>query len=200
MQDRKSEILTAGLQVLREEGFAGFTQPRIAARAGLRQSHLTYYFPTRLDLLAGVARAAIDVQLAAIDRMLDTASPDLTANMARGMVQHESTRVLMGMAQAADHEPALRELFRDLTAGILGRMGTLLESLDIPASQANKDIVHALSVGLAVIDLATARSDGEMRTKTALDTLFNLLGRREDCASVVETDRDLTLKKSTDST
>jgi AcrR family transcriptional regulator len=178
MQDRKSEILAAGLEVLREDGFAAFTQPRIAARAGLRQSHLTYYFPTRVDLLAGVARAAIDIQLAVVDRMLAAASPDLTANMARGMVQHENTRVLMGIAQAADHEPALRELFRDLTEGILERMGTLLDSLDIPVSQANQDIVHALSVGLAVIDLATARSDGEIRTKAALDTLFNLLGGR----------------------
>src|SRR5580704_13401347 len=101
MQDRKSEIVSAGLNVLREEGLAGFTQPRIAARAGLRQSHLTYYFPTRVDLLAGVARLAIDNQLSAVDRMLAGSSPsEVVETISRVMVLHENTRVLMGMAQA----------------------------------------------------------------------------------------------------
>ena len=65
MQDRRQDIIEAGLATLREHGYAGFTQPRVAARAGLRQSHLTYYYPTRIDLLTAVGRAAIDRQLAA---------------------------------------------------------------------------------------------------------------------------------------
>ena len=178
MQDRKSEIVAAGLQVLREEGFAGFTQPRIAARAGLRQSHLTYYFPTRVDLLTAVARAAVEIQLARIDQMTAGPAADLTANMTRGMTHHENTRVLMGMAQAADHEPALRELFRELTAGILQRNGGLLEGLGASTSQTNRDIIHALSVGLAVIDLATARPDGAERTRAVLDRTFALLSQK----------------------
>ena len=178
MQDRKSAIVEAGLAVLREEGFGGFTQPRIAARAGLRQSHLTYYFPTRTDLLAAVARAAIDIQLARTDQMLAGAPSDLTANMTRSLTHHENTRVLMGMAQASDHEPAIRELFRELTAGILERAGTLLESHDIPADPTSRDMIHALSVGLAVIDLATARPDGKARTGAVLDETFALLRLR----------------------
>ena len=59
MQDRRHDIVEAGLAVLREHGYTGFTQPRIAARVGLRQSHLTYYYPTRLDLLEAVGRTAI---------------------------------------------------------------------------------------------------------------------------------------------
>jgi AcrR family transcriptional regulator len=178
MQDRKSEILSAGLAVLREDGFAGFTQPRIAARTGLRQSHLTYYFPTRVDLLAAVARLAIDNQLAAVDRMLAASSPsEVVETMSRVMVVHENTRVLMGMAQAADQTPALRELFRELTAGILERLGRWLESLDVPAAQANLDLMHALTVGLAVIDLATGRPDGQQRTKEALEAGLAMLGK-----------------------
>ncbi len=179
MQDRKTEILLAGLQVLREEGFAGFTQPRIAKRAGLRQSNLTYYFPTRADLLAAVARLAIDNQLAAVDRMIEGgAAPEKTSQMAKGLVHHENTRVLMGMAQAADQNPALRDLFRELAAGIIARTGVLLEDMNVAPSETNCDLIHALSVGLSVIDLATARPDGELRTKTVLDTAFSLLKLR----------------------
>jgi AcrR family transcriptional regulator len=176
MQDRKSEILSAGLQVLREEGFGGFTQPRIAARAGLRQSHLTYYFPTRVDLLAAVARIAIDSQFDAFDQILDgQTGSDVVVAMAWVLAQHQNTRVLMGLAQAADQEPALQALFRELTSGLLERIGRLLEMLGVADTPANRDVVHALTVGLSVIDLATSRSDGQDRTQAALEATLGLL-------------------------
>lgn len=58
-QDRRRAIFAAGLAILREEGLAGFTQPRVAARAGLRQGNLTYYFPTRTDLLVAISRGKL---------------------------------------------------------------------------------------------------------------------------------------------
>lgn len=74
MKDRRQDIINASLAVLRQSGYSGFTQPRVAAGVGLRQSHLTYYFPARIDLLAGVARAAVDRQLAAVDTILGASS------------------------------------------------------------------------------------------------------------------------------
>jgi AcrR family transcriptional regulator len=69
LQDRREVILKAAIATLREYGYSGFTQPRVAKRADVRQSHLTYYFPTRLALLEGVAR------LAAAAEASDLASP-----------------------------------------------------------------------------------------------------------------------------
>ena len=46
MDDKRQHIVECALAQLREEGFAAFTQSKVAARAGLRQSHLTYYYPT----------------------------------------------------------------------------------------------------------------------------------------------------------
>ena len=113
MQDRRHNIIQAGLAVLREYGYPGFTQPRIASRADLRQSHLTYYYPTRLDLLEAVGRTAIERQLAAVDVTLSRlASLDEAAAAIAALVsQHENTRVLMALAQAGDEELRLRELF-----------------------------------------------------------------------------------------
>src|SRR5580704_13164525 len=109
MQDHRHNIIEAGLAILREHGYAGFTQPRVASRAGLRQSHLTYYYPTRVDLLVAVGRAAIEGQLAAVDRVLAGTSPSAVVTaIAQLVVRHENTRVLMALAQAADQEPQLR--------------------------------------------------------------------------------------------
>ena len=181
MKDRRQEIINAGLVVLRESGYSGFTQPRVAAEAGLRQSHLTYYFPTRVDLLEGVARAAIDRQLEAVDGIVGASSPRAAAKtIANVTVRHENTRVIMALAQAADQEPVLRELFREFADGIILRAGTLLENLNITPTDEHCYLLHALSVGMAVIDLATARKDGERRATRTLETVFTLLANEAE--------------------
>jgi len=176
MQDRRQDIIKAGLVVLREHGLSGFTQPRVAAEAGVRQSHLTYYFPTRVDLLTGVAQAAIERQLAAVDAIVDASSPQAAAKVISNVaVRHENTRVIMALAQAADQEPTLRELFRELADGIILRVGKLLENLNITPTDEHCYLLHALSVGLAVIDLATARKDGERRAERTLGSALTVL-------------------------
>src|ERR1700735_2985619 len=176
MTDRRQTIVTAGLGVLREHGYPGFTQPRVAAAAGLRQSHLTYYFPTRVDLLAGMARAAIDRQLAAVDDVVGLSSVRGAAKaIANVVVRHENTRGIIALVQAADQEPTLRELFRELADGIILRAGKLLSNLNIEPTDEHCYQLHSMSVGMAVVDLATARKDGERRAARTLETALTLM-------------------------
>ena len=176
MKKRRQDIINAALVVLRESGLSGFTQPRVAAEAGVRQSHLTYYFPTRVDLLSGVARSAIDNQLRAVDAVREASTIQAAATaIAKVATRHENTRVIMALAQAADQEPPLRELFRELADGIILRAGKLLENLNITPTDEHCYLLHALSVGLAVIDLATARKGGERRAERTLGTALNAL-------------------------
>jgi hypothetical protein len=51
----------------------------------------------------------------------------------------------------------------------------LLTKLELGPSQARIDTLHALFVGLLVIDLATSRRNGKARAKAALETAFVLL-------------------------
>jgi AcrR family transcriptional regulator len=180
MEDRRQRILDSGLAILREEGLPGFTQPRIAARSGLRQSHLTYYFPTRIELLAAVARQAIDIQLANAKAMTGkiTSARQAPAIIASVVTRHENTRVLVALNQAADQEPALRELFNELTDGFIEALKLMLERLGMKSDQAAVDLVHATFVGLSVIDLATSRARGEARAKAAMKTALDLLALR----------------------
>jgi AcrR family transcriptional regulator len=46
----RERILQAALGIIRTQGVKALTQPRIAKLAGVRQSHLTYYFPRKADL------------------------------------------------------------------------------------------------------------------------------------------------------
>ena len=181
MQDRRHDIVEAGLATLREHGYTGFTQPRIAARVGLRQSHLTYYYPTRLDLLEAVGRTAIERQLAAVDATLGGhVSLEAAAGaIAAVVVRHENTRVFMALAQAGDEEPRLRELFRELADGIVARVTRFLGGFGASSvSEEPARLLHALVVGLAVVDLATGRPDGTQRAAGVLEAALSMIADR----------------------
>jgi AcrR family transcriptional regulator len=178
MVDRRDELIEAGLEILREEGLAGFSQARIASRVGLRQGHLTYYYPTRTALLAAVGRRAIDNQLAGLAQMVAATSSkeDAAATITAVTMRHQNTRVLVALNQAADQEPELQALFNEMSDGFVSELGRLLHALGIEPSEARIDLVHALFVGLSIIELATARDRGFERSEAALNTALGLLG------------------------
>jgi AcrR family transcriptional regulator len=177
VEDRRKQIIDAGLALLRQEGLSGLTQPRIAARTGLRQSHLTYYYPTRAALLAAVARVAIEIQgatakaLVASVRSINGAADVIAEAAAR----HENTRVLVALNQAAEQEPEVRALFNELSDNFFSEIVTLFDKLGLSQKASHVDLLHALFVGLSVIDLATCRPDQQTRSKAALDVAFEFL-------------------------
>lgn len=51
-------ILNAAIRIALKSGVKSLTQPKVAKAAGVTQSHLTYYFPRKADLLAAVLEAS----------------------------------------------------------------------------------------------------------------------------------------------
>ena len=62
----RRKLMEATAQIMREEGYAAATSRRVAARAGVKQALVYYYFPTMDDLFLAVLRAGAD---AALDRI-----------------------------------------------------------------------------------------------------------------------------------
>ncbi|MGC1302660.1 MAG: hypothetical protein WA840_09820 [Caulobacteraceae bacterium] len=79
------------------------------------------------------------------------------------------------MNQAADQEPEVRALFNEMTDAFVARLGELLGRFGLCASQDQVDLLHALFVGLSVIDLATSRPGGSARNSAVLLTAFRSL-------------------------
>lgn len=177
MRDYRKDILEAGLAILQEQGLAGLTQPKIAARTGLRQSHLTYYYPTRANLVTAVARVGIEAQLAAIRALVKgaTSAKKTAATIAAATVFHKNTRVLAALNQAADQEPSVRALFNELLGGFMSELGALLGKLKLAADEPKIDLIHALIVGLSIIELATARPRGKVRAEAVLNLALQSL-------------------------
>ncbi|GAU86192.1 TetR/AcrR family transcriptional regulator [Bosea sp. BIWAKO-01] len=174
-EDRRNQIVEAGLALLAEEGLPGLTQPKIAARTGLRQSHLTYYYPTRTSLVTTVARAAFDAQAEAARAVIARISSvgEAAAAIAAVTGRHERTRVLVALNQASEREPEVRQLFNDLTKILHSEFAGLLMKLGLPATDTDVEMLHALFIGLSVFDLATCRPGQQERSRAILDLLFS---------------------------
>jgi AcrR family transcriptional regulator len=169
----------AALEVIGETGPAGFTQPRVAARAGLRQSHLTYYYPTRDDLLVAVAEEAVRRRTALLREAQEAGGPDeQLAALARVLATPEHTRVLLALTQAADQNPAVRAAFGALAEGIGPISAAMLSAAGAEPGPATVALLQATSTGIAVLALAR----GEDVTGLAdqlLHTFVDRLARKD---------------------
>lgn len=103
----RERLLDAALATLRREGLTGFTQTAVARRARVRQSHLTYYFPTRRDLLeATVLRFA---ELAGAGLGGRTGDAALT-HLAALVTERGHMRMFLGLVVEAADDPGLRAI------------------------------------------------------------------------------------------
>jgi AcrR family transcriptional regulator len=176
--DRRPAIVAAALAVIGETGLGGFTQPRVAARAGMRQSHLTYYFPTRDDLLVAVAQEAVRRRVALLAEAL-TGADGLDAQLAAlagVLASPEQTRVLLALTQAADQNAAVRAAFGTLAAD-LGPLGVrVLTAAGLEADPAVAALLQATSTGIAVLALARGDDVTDLAERL-LRTFVDRLGR-----------------------
>ena len=173
MSGKREAIVAAALDVIEEDGLSGLTQPRVAQRAGLRQSHLTYYFPTRADLLLAVAEEAVRRRIEVLRAAVSAEDPATkVAGLVEVLVDPRQTRILMALTQGADADPAVRRAFVALGAGIAPLGATLLESFGAEPTEASLALLQATSTGIAVLALA---SGGEAFRDRAEQVLTQLL-------------------------
>jgi AcrR family transcriptional regulator len=112
--DVRTRILDAGFAVLSERGIRHVTQTQVAERAGVRQSHLTYYFPTRDELLEAIAMGFVDRLAAGVGRAVGgrpASRPGLPlARLLEAVADAGHMRALIGMIVEADSDPEVRSI------------------------------------------------------------------------------------------
>lgn len=157
--DRRRALVGAALELIGESGLGGFTQPRVAARAGMRQSHLTYYFPTRDDLLVAVAEEAVRRRVALLAETLAGADgrAEQVSALARVFSSPGDTRVLLALTEAADQNEEVRAAFDALAAGVAPLSAEVLATAGSEADPVSLALLQATATGVAVLSLARGR-------------------------------------------
>lgn len=151
--DTRSRLLQASIRVLLAEGMHALSQTRVAHEAGLRQSHLTYYFPTRVDLLKAVvefADASIIGMVEGRPEALPRSLAELRDRLGAPVIDRKMPRLMLAMQVAADEEPGLHEWMRGFDARMQERLVAVMAGFGLRPSPSDFALFHASMIGIAV--------------------------------------------------
>jgi AcrR family transcriptional regulator len=173
----KDDILMAGSTLLREKGVTALTQPQVALAANIKQSHLTYYFPTRSSLLLAIAEYTLSGLMDEVAARLQASPRDktLAEALSRIMIEGFPPRVFIGLIVAADSDPDIRKLLRKLIRRVRTALQHLLEQAGIAADAEAAMLFHASLVGLAVMHQARMSRESAADVRDGIARLMCML-------------------------
>lgn len=150
-------LLAAALELVQAEGLPGLSQARVAAAAGVRQSHLTYYFPTRKDLLEAVVQA---IRAGMIDALGASAPrgghPATALSQVREFFAARARdpllcRLMLALMNAADEDPSLRRWLGEFDDDMVGLLRRVLARAGLRPRRDELALLHASLVGAAIL-------------------------------------------------
>lgn len=174
----QERILDAGVRLLREGGIKALSGVQVAKAAGVSQSHLTYYFPRRTDLLVAVGRHSLGSVLMKLRAFYGESAGAAPTQTVRGRVlsllrplleDRARTRMLLGLLVESGDDPELQKVIRENT-GFL--RGTVALAMGRPVEDPDVDIVLAALWGLGIQQLVL----GETRDAAQSERILERLG------------------------
>ena len=168
----KQRLLKAGVDLLHDQGLGALTQPRVAKAAGVSQSHLTYYFPSRNDLLLAIAEHSVDQALA---RHLEAPAEAPLAALTQAMGFLPRVRMLLGLVMASDQDPAIRVAVTRLIAHVRASLDQFFQHLGYSLTAPEVLVVHGAIIGLAVMNLGRQSAESAGEIEAGLSQLLALL-------------------------
>ena len=167
----RERIVQAALELAQTIGVQGMSQARVAAAAGVRQSHLTYYFPTRADLIKATVYAIRDQMLDATRNALqptdDIRDPvaALRAYCLREVCNLSKARLVLSLMVVAEQEPSMNEWNDAFTQEDIGVWLGVYRQLGVNPPAEEIELFHTTYVGATLL---AARSGTEAAMQRAM--------------------------------
>ncbi len=174
----RENIIESGLKLLREHGFGALTQPRIAAEAGVRQSHLTYYFPSRTDLLFAVADRSCEVLLAPLAERAERGDLSVDAvvdALGDAITDRGVSRIFHALISASDEDEALKLQMRQFQKDSVRDLQQLFAGAGLALGDDDALLLHVMLCGASSLDLCVrspaSRRDARASIRRAVDLI-----------------------------
>jgi AcrR family transcriptional regulator len=175
----RERILHAAFLLLNEDGFSALTQQHVCERAGIRQSHLTYYFPTRNDLLRETAVFGCETMLSAMAEV--TESHQLTlAEVREYLFSVEEAdrgfgRLMAALVAASDEDPRIKPWFGAFEDENRAKLAALLRGIGIDIPDADIELLHAAYVGAMLLDVGESSEKSLARARKIVHYAFDIV-------------------------
>jgi AcrR family transcriptional regulator len=176
--DVRTRVLDAALEVLQEQGIQELTQARVARHAGLRQSHLTYYFPTRSQLLVAVVERGVEVLRESFGPMRPNRPRTLAAlrrAMAAPVIENRIPRLMTAMTVAAEEDPSLKQWLVHFQGCAVGHLAETLAHHGLRPPPLELKLFHATIVGVSLLNLNAGSQASARQARRLFDMAFDRL-------------------------
>lgn len=155
-------LLRAALELMRSEGLRGLSQARVAAAAGLRQSHLTYYFPTRRALIKALVEHIHADMVSHLEPLVvaRAAAPDavdreglrrLRTLLSSGVSEPLIARLMLALANLTDEDPQLRSWLAAHDREMYEHMRAAFHRLGVYPADTELMLFHTSYIGMIVL-------------------------------------------------
>jgi AcrR family transcriptional regulator len=181
----RARILTAGVEVLHTEGFAALTQQAVAEKAGVRQSHITYYFPTRLDLLQATAQFGVDCMLNPISSAAmkgDLSFADFRELLLPDLTDRSWWRLMIALVNACSESERIRAWIVEFDEQLLARMRGGFAAFGIELDKADSQFLHAAYIGALTLDMQEQTDASQTRAREIVGMAIDFLEQRANTA------------------
>ena len=178
----KERILDAAVQLIQEHGIHAMTQARVCDIAGVRHSHLTYYFPTRVKLLKEVVMRGTQSVLTLLDgpeHLRATSPAHLRAALSDMAGDRRLPRMMVAVYVASDEEPSLKPWLDKFQTNGLIRFKRALAGIGMNPSQRALEMFLTCFVGTLHTDYAAGSERSHKRSRAILQYAFDRL--MDDC-------------------
>lgn len=171
-------ILTAGVEVLHTEGFAALTQQAVAEKAGVRQSHITYYFPTRLDLLQATAQFGAESMMSQISNA--ALAGKISFEQFKGLLMPDETdrswwRLMIALVSACAESEAIRSWIVQFERQLQGRLREGFGAFEIALSDLDVEFLHATYIGALTLDMQAMTPASQLRAREIVGRAIDAL-------------------------
>lgn len=149
--DVRSRLLRAADEILVSEGIQAITQTRVSKVAGVRQSHLTYYFSTRSALIKAIMEFTADSVV--IGFISPAAGARLTLaglreRLVEGLSDWRIARRLVGLLVSADEDPSLLMVLDKIEHEHCDQLAQTMRQLGVELSAQDAMLMHASLIGI----------------------------------------------------
>ena len=174
----REKILTAASELLLNDGFSTLTQQAVAARAGVRQSHVTYYFPTRNDLLRATAQYGVEALLDPIASIGVAGAPSLEAFRQLLMPDKSDRqwfRLMTGLLIASDEDESIRPWLREFDERIVEKLAAGFAAVGIAVTVNQLHFLHATFIGALHLDMQEQSDESFARVERIVAMALDLV-------------------------